>query len=178
MNDNEVSMLKEHLPYELDMLEWCYAADLSALRQNPAFRNMAIEGFWLHARNLYEFMTKKGHGTGQGVAAAQDFVDGKFIPDLPFEMLDDKMNIQISHLQYERPSSTDGKLGGYDMGRFREAINRAVKLFEEKMHANAREIWIVRNPPAYVQATGPAAATNVVQEAQAGYTGYRDLKGS
>lgn len=165
MHEAAERMLREHLPYELDMLEWAYAflhdQKFEDQRKDEGQRNAAIECFWTHARNLYEFMTRKGKGDFEGVAAATDFVGGAFNPDLPFEKMDDNMNVQVSHLQYERPSSVNGKLGGYDMGRFREALNRAVKLFESKLNDDARGIWKMRQPVQYVYLhSAPLSSTN------------------
>lgn len=168
MEAAEERLLREHLPYELDMLEWAYAflhADRFAMhRLDAGARNAAIECFWTHARNLYEFMTRKGKKSAQGVASASDFVEAPFHPDLPFDQIDEKMNIQIAHLQYDRPPSNDGKLGGYEMGRFKEALSRAIKLFESKMTQDARGIWKIRQPIVDVYLHDiPASATNSIQ---------------
>jgi hypothetical protein len=160
-------LLEEHLPYELDMLEWSFAVlhdvRLEEQRKTQAARNAAVECFWTHARNLYEFMTRKRNRTFQGVASAEDFVDGDFWPDLPFNELDKKMNVQVSHLQYERTQELDGKLGGYDMVRFRDAINRAVARFESQLQHDARSIWKTRTPVVYMPVSDQHSATNVVQ---------------
>ena len=172
----------EHLPYELDMLEVAFAfvhsQQYAEQRKDIFCRNAAIESFWTHARNLYEFMTRKGTGDAKGLAAAADFINGRFHPDLPFEELDTKMNEHISHLQYNRPNSDDGKLGGYEMGRFRDSMNRAVKLFENQLTPKARALWQPRNPAHYIQIKAGPLSTSTAMPIiiQTGHTGYVERK--
>ena len=52
----EIAILREHLPYELDMLEKAFVflhdPQFAAARQDQFAKNAAIEAFWIHARNL------------------------------------------------------------------------------------------------------------------------------
>jgi hypothetical protein len=96
-------MLMEHLPHELQMLEWSYAAlyddQLSSFRDHMLIGNLAIESFWLHARNLAEFFRYPRNGTEEGVASASDFVRSqRFDPQIDLQQLIDEINVQIAHL--------------------------------------------------------------------------------
>ena len=55
-------MLLEHLPYELNMLKWSYAAlyddEPAPFRDHMLICNLANESFCLHARNLLEFFNR------------------------------------------------------------------------------------------------------------------------
>jgi hypothetical protein len=139
-------MLVEHLPYELGMLEWSYAAlyddQLSPFKCHMLIGNLAIESFWLHARNLLEFFSYPRSGTETGVASASDFVRSKrFEPQINLQTLIDEINVQIAHLQYGRPSNFEQKLNSARMSYVRGAINKAVKLFEADMIDEAKAVW-------------------------------------
>jgi hypothetical protein len=136
----EIAMLKEHLPYELDMLERAfvflhdekYADD----RKNDIVKNAMIEAFWVHARNLLEFLTHPEGEGATGVASARDFTDKNFSPPPKknFESILDDVNDQITHLRYERRTSPpQAKLGGHDMTWVRRAIHSQIKRFEQHL---------------------------------------------
>jgi len=76
--------------------------------------------------------------------------------------LDTKINEQICHLLYERTSSPSQKLEGYTMLRVKQAIDRAVKSFENKLTPENKSIWKVRPEPSqWIEANGiPQSATN------------------
>ena len=61
MNEKTRAILTEHLPYELNMLEaaftFLHSPDFKDVHRIGFVRNAAIEAFWLHARNLIEFLT-------------------------------------------------------------------------------------------------------------------------
>jgi hypothetical protein len=84
MDKIKVDILKEHLPYELDMLDEAaaYARSTEAAETNTKKgqvwfkRNAAIEAFWTHARNLIEFLTReKSPDLTVSSASAQDFTE-------------------------------------------------------------------------------------------------------
>jgi hypothetical protein len=139
-------MLLEHLPYELEMLEWSYAAlyddRLAPFRDHMLISNLANESFWLHARNLLEFFKHPRNGSEVGVASASDFVKSKkFDAQLDLQALIDDINVQISHLQYGRPSTVEQKLNSARMEHVRGAINSALRRFEADMTDEAKSIW-------------------------------------
>ncbi len=78
MDDARKNILTEHLPYEIDLLEycmeaWCQSAPASkdAPQSDWAKLMMPINGFWLHARNLIEFFTMSA--SDSRTAAADHF---------------------------------------------------------------------------------------------------------
>ena len=168
-------LLERHLPYELDMFERAFefVATDHPLRRHPAaplLENLAVEAFWTHARNVNEFMRRPRNKNAGGVAAARDFTED--VKEMRFslgEELEDKINEQISHLQYERPATENGQLMILDMQRVYAGINSCVREFEKRLTPQAKQIWKVREPKEFVQAIGPASATNVVSHM--GWTG-------
>lgn len=83
MEAPKVALLIDHFPYEIMMLDATVAL-LSVGDFHPHLRNMAIESFWPHARNLVEFFTLRPNvsETCSGVASARDFTDATFRSDL------------------------------------------------------------------------------------------------
>jgi hypothetical protein len=60
-----IEILREHLPYELDMFdgatEYFQSPEFAAAahsQENWFKRNAAVEAFWTHARNLVEFLKR------------------------------------------------------------------------------------------------------------------------
>ena len=139
-----VDMLSEHLPYEIDMFEFAYSRLCSNFPDTPAGRfekNSLIECFWLHARNLNEFLTAPPKNDfKKGVASARDFAP-QFQSDKQLEQLDDLVNVQITHLQYDREKTEDKKLGGYDIQRVKETIDRELGWFMTKLTDLFKDHW-------------------------------------
>lgn len=148
MEEAAKKVLNEHLPYELDMLRVTYnfihSPEFAEQRAPDFLRYAAMVSFWTHARSLNEFFTRVRNKTFESVCSARDFTDGKATFRLHLDELDEKMNIQISHLQYERPTASLEKLGGYDMLRVVQTIERAVQEFERHMTPEARQHWTPR----------------------------------
>jgi hypothetical protein len=142
MDPRKERMLTEHLIYEIDMLRASVAAlDGPGLVGPP--RNMAIETFWLHARNLIQFfnLRKNVEDTCEGVASAKDFTDNNFQTGLQLGTLEDLINYQICHLQYGRASNADEKLGGCEIWRVKDALEREITKFESHLTDEARPLW-------------------------------------
>lgn len=119
------AVLKEHLPYELDMLEaaFTFLHSPDYVKSRTWFcKNAAIETFWLHARNLIEFLTQPA-SDGEGTVSARDFATG-FHPVTIMKGMDGLINLGITHLQYGRKSEQEEKLSGYDMLRVKQHIDR------------------------------------------------------
>jgi hypothetical protein len=160
-------MLLEHLPYELGMLEWSYAAlyddQLASFRNHMLIRNLALESFWLHARNVLEFFNRPRNGTEVGVASASDFIKSKrFDAQLDLQALIDDINVQISHLQYGRPSTFEQKLNSARMEHVRGAINSALRRFEAGMVDEAKAIWSAPQTLQITTTTQTVAACTVI----------------
>ena len=77
MDDVTKTVFTEYLPYELNMLEAAFAflnsKQFDELHKIPFLKNAAIETFWLHARNLIEFLTHSKNVGHAGLVSARDF---------------------------------------------------------------------------------------------------------
>jgi hypothetical protein len=149
MDDQKKEMLCEHLPYELDMLDAAYrflhsAEDRAEREQSRYKTNSAIEVFWLHARNLDEFVR---YNSGTAIAAAEDFTSGWFRHEMETRDLVEKMNDQICHLKYGRVAGDQlDKLRAHDRDRAKAAIDRAIEKFQKNLTPEAKKLWKVREP--------------------------------
>jgi hypothetical protein len=143
-------LLRKHLPYEFDMLEHTFrllhSSDDHAkkIREDTVVSNALVESFWTHARNLIEFFNQeKGDGL-HGVASPQDMTDG-YRADTKMKELDQTINVQISHLQYDRPALTEEQLNFPEMDRVRSVIGREVAKFNRSMSASSySDAWTPR----------------------------------
>ena len=156
LDEDKKRMLAEHLPYEHEMLDRAFeflTSDAYAAEREDQFkRNAVVEVFWLHARCLIEFYS------GSGASAnASDFTTERLYPEFrlkkgepavanageDFSVL---INEQVCHLKYERVSVPDEKLGGYDLHRVKDSIDRARRKFEGMLASEARAMWVDRTP--------------------------------
>jgi hypothetical protein len=100
-------------------------------------------GFWLHARNLIEFF--KTPASDSRTAAADHFTTEVIHYEMPSKEMKNKINDQISHLNYDRLTDF-GKLTFDDAIRIKGQIDRAVAKFQIHLRAEARSLWQFRNP--------------------------------
>lgn len=149
MDDARKNILTEHLPYEIDLLEQCIEAwskSAPASEGEPkevwANRMMPINGFWLHARNLIEFFTRPA--SDSRTAAAGHFTTKVIHYEMPNKEVVEKINDQISHLNYDRLTEF-GKLTIYDAVRIKEQIDRAISKFQDHLTVEAASLWQNRN---------------------------------
>jgi hypothetical protein len=115
------------------MLEGTFARlhcdEFAELRKDLVTRNALIEAFWIHARNVVEFITHpKGDGVS-GTVSAKDFTKN-FYPSMGMKTLDQKIKVQVSHLTYDRKSDADQKLHEHEMLRAKQAIDKEIERFE------------------------------------------------
>ena len=166
-------MLVEHLPYEIAMLRMSYAflrstemppQSFSAKTEIVVFlNNTAIEAFWIHTRCLLEFFRRTSHSEGR-TACAQDFTRETLSYDLPFGNLEGSINDQICHLHYQRFRDSSKKIDGFTMQRVKEAIERAIVLFENNLKCEFEELWTVRPDVnmIHLAASHSVSATNAI----------------
>jgi hypothetical protein len=171
----KIAILKEHLPYEIDMLDAATGymeSDESSKGLQPAdraIRNAVIEAFWVHARNLVEFFRRPKSKSVDAMAyeaSAKDFAE-KFHTKLKAKAVIDKINTQITHLGFGRISSEE-KLGGIDANWLKHAIDTEIKRFEQLLNPECRSYWVTRPPTrfAFIQnatCTGIVVDTSVVE---------------
>ena len=168
--------LKEHLPYELDMLEGSfvrlYSTEFADQLKDTVIKNALIEAFWTHARNLVEYFMHSKGDRFSGVVSARDFTNDYF-PDMKMKTLDQEINAQISHLTYDRKTIEHEKLGGYQMLRVKQSIDRETKRFQELLKPEYRAIWVPRVPSEWIETPSIMSATNTstVAKSMAGPTG-------
>lgn len=152
LNQDDIAILEEHLPYELDMLvealaSWGSLPARADESRSDWFRRMsAIEVFWVHARNLEEFFEDR-QAEGR-TAAASHFLSGA---ELKYNMsevtkLVKKVQDQIVHLNYDRPRESLEKLSYYEAERVKGHIDRAVNQFQIQLSHDARKHWKHREP--------------------------------
>lgn len=155
MDESKANLLREHLHYEHDMLDGAFAAMAREgfEKEEWFIRNAVICEFWVHARNLIEFYGK----TEGASASASDFTTELLRPEFRLKKgapavqnagaeFTTLINEQVCHLKYERVSSPDEKLGGYDVERVKDAIDRALRKFESLLTPEAQKIWRKREP--------------------------------
>jgi hypothetical protein len=140
MDAAKVQFLTKDLPYELDMLdaaikylksdEFTNSADTTD-RATWFRRNAAIEAFWVHARNIIEFLTRaKTDGVTASSCSAKDFVDFDCALDKN-RVIRSKINEQVSHLGFGRKASPYDKLGADTMIWLKPAIDSEIARFEK-----------------------------------------------
>jgi hypothetical protein len=146
------NILREHLPYEIDLLEQCietWTQSAPASEREPkkdwAKRMMPINGFWLHARNLIEFFRTSANDSR--TAAANHFTTEPLYYEMPSEEMLQKIHAQIAHLNYDRITEF-GKLTFFDAMRIKDQIDRAVAKFQNHLRADAETFWEKRTPSA------------------------------
>jgi hypothetical protein len=147
MDEAKRLALMRHLTYEIDMFENSFNALVEGGFTDDRvvwFRmNSAIECFWIHARNLLEFLTHPRNATPTGIVSAQDFTDG-YRFDFKMKQIDTLINEQIAHLKYERKATSEEQLGSAEVWRVKETIDREVREFERTLLPGARSLWTRR----------------------------------
>jgi hypothetical protein len=142
------AVLKEHLPYELDMLEQSFLRLHSegADELDKLIKNALVETFWVHARNLFEFFKQcPSSEHTRGIVSAQDLAPGYERLKEKSENFTGRVNDQITHLRYERVSKD--KFNEYEMLRAKEAIEREFKRFQKKLiDPDYLTVWTPRLP--------------------------------
>jgi hypothetical protein len=142
LEEQQIDILRVHLPYELDMLDMAYAWLAQETDKTDVDRvhvSMCIECFCLHARNLIEFFQRTVLGR---TAAAVTFTNKE--EHYEFEDCTDDINDQICHLNYNRHTAGDPKLIGAVFRRIKESIDRAVSHFQDNLTQEFKNHWTVR----------------------------------
>ena len=155
-------LFTKHLPYELDMFEQAAAFIMSPENENlrPGlsdwFRRMsALEAFWIHARNLHEFLIQKDPSPyGElNTASAKDFAPN-FNSKLRLGEVIEKIHAQVAHLWYKRESGWPKQLG-HQIDWVKEEIDADVCRFEGKLRDDWHRLWKPRQPVKFTGAVIP-----------------------
>jgi hypothetical protein len=118
--------IREHLPYEINMLRAMYGTLLS--RHEGAAANAFIESFFLHVRNLIAFFA---NDTDCGFDLRY-FTNAEYRPNSKFVPagLLRRINQQIQHLGAERTDSRLLKLGPLERTTVYDLIEQQIERFE------------------------------------------------
>lgn len=102
-------------------------------------RNMHIEAYHLHARNLIEFFKNKDpcdidprRFTQSGYEPDGNFIDSK---------LEAKINQQISHLTAKRTDQHKEQLGPQQWSEVNQAIDKQISRFEKALTDDSKKLW-------------------------------------
>ncbi|BBO06277.1 hypothetical protein SG09_56270 [Bradyrhizobium ottawaense] len=106
---SQVTLTTTHtidLPYEIDHLRAAYRLLPQYGSRDPHLRNLIIEGFWLHARNLIEMFLGKRNATDPKLVAPNYSPNDQ----AKLQSYYGKICNQITHLDDGRPVADGGKL--------------------------------------------------------------------
>ncbi|MGD9649364.1 MAG: hypothetical protein AB7U41_01085 [Dongiaceae bacterium] len=144
MGDNKealkVRIISEHLPYEIGM----FYMSLTALESstNQFTTNILIESFCLHARNLIQFFY---YSPSKDYAVAEELmIQGYKIPNRKEAIgsqIYKKINLQITHLTYQRARTGNEKINTEDREKLKNMINDCVKKFYENLRSEYKEAF-------------------------------------
>lgn len=177
----QLELFTEHLPYELAMLDAAtdfLSRPVSEDRSREGWfrRQSAIEAFWVHARLLEEFFTQTRNPSMSADhfipdfqanhASAKDFAKG-FDSNLKLDTLvEEKINPQITHINYRREKDSLKKLG-HEIDFVKAQIDEDVRNFVDKLDPEWKEVWKKtewwqqRKPVRFVWAGGQPSTTSV-----------------
>lgn len=131
-------LLRRHICYEVQMFKETYAQVLrGALNQFD--RNMHIECFCIHARNLIEFFKNKDPCD----IDPRRFTNSKYEPNGNFidATLEAKINQQISHLTSKRTHGSQEQLGPEHWKRIKDAIETEIDRFANALTPETAMLW-------------------------------------
>jgi hypothetical protein len=138
-----INIVRQHLPYEIDMLEYTFR-ELALPSRDQGKVNVLIECFCLHARNLIDFFWKDEPLSGS-MACATHFTSPEYAnrrgPDLRKSPLYGKLSTQIVHLSYKRTIDTAEKIGPEDRQRLKALIEAEIKAFPTFMREPYKKYW-------------------------------------
>jgi hypothetical protein len=144
--------LTHHLIYEHDVLRHAHAfltqTAFAEDRRDWFKRQAAIIAFWVSARSLIEFYERQQPHN----PSASDYTRAPFHPNFQLRKnapADENYNkefselvtLHVTHLKLERVTDANEKLGGYDLDRVKEALDRTFKRFLSELSDEAREVW-------------------------------------
>jgi hypothetical protein len=140
-------LFTEHLPYELAMLDAATDFLSADVKDDPSRlgwfrRQSAIEAFWVHARLLIEFFKQPANSDGSGHhASAQDFAP-KFCTQINVgDLLETKINPQVTHINYFRETDPLKKLSS-EMIWVKEQIDKEVGNFVKALDDKEwKQVW-------------------------------------
>jgi hypothetical protein len=161
LTDKEArDFIEEHLPYEVHMLRAAIMLLATGCWARP-MRNMLIEDFCLHARNLAEFFKNKDDCDFEPRMFAKDgyklntkFVDGSRLS---------RINEQISHLSKRRTRLNREKIDHGERAGVLSAIEDELNRLKAELKPPYDKLWKVGPGPSQYILVGPTpGATGVI----------------
>jgi len=161
INPIDQTFLNEHLPYEVETLSYAYN-ELLKDPQDQHQRNVLIECFCIHSRNLIEFFN--------GRKERRDFKATDFAPSfqMPVEQnstaIYDKLSKQITHFSKDRKADPREKIDGAFMTPLYITLFDCLRVFQQSVKPEYRPYLSLKlgpqgpTPPASLKIgpTGPS----------------------
>lgn len=154
------AVMREHLPYEMEMLAATFAKletverDDVVLRHDVVLRNAVMESFCIHARALIDFFK------GRKGAKASDFTGKPYlathVDTLPRTLID-MLNEQVAHLSPRRPSDAGRKLNKKDREQILGILEAEKEAFLQQINSEYQKIYKERTDAA----RHPSATTSI-----------------
>lgn len=160
-NATPLEIVRDHLPYELDML----AGTFAKLEQGAAdtiVRNALIESFCIHARSLIDFFNNE-QGVHASVFTADSYVP--FSQGKIRSVLSEKLNTQIAHLTLRRTSDSARKIDDVARRELLDGLASALRDFTQHLKPEYAALWnhaTALDPPAVPHAQEPSATNAVI----------------
>lgn len=154
--------LQRHVCYEVEMMREAFRR-LAVGAPDQFTRNIHIEAFHLHARNLIEFFKNKDPCD----IDPRRFTETGYQPDGNFinASLEAKINQQISHLTAKRTDNPADQLGPNEFAAIAAAIEKQIARFESSLTHTHKALWeaglrTMRFVPTLYVSESVASATN------------------
>ena len=176
LTGREQDLLAEHLPYELDQLEAAFVAAASPATTDVAKRRrlMAIDCFYLHARNLIEFYTGNERDPAKTRVHAVRFT-GEQQSYPGFGEFMDIINDQVTHLQLDRGVHVKEALDGAVITAIKGKLDSALEIFQRHLTDEAKEYWQRREKQTFPVTSSYDAACTAIYATLTGTAGIADL---
>lgn len=166
LTDKEQELLRVHLPYELDLLDYAFVVAASKAEDAPQslHRLLAIDGFYLHARNLIEFY-KGAIAMTEGRTAAAGRFTASMVDYPSFSDVDEVLNDQVAHLDLDRGTNAKQALDGATLTSIKTRLDTCLELFQRNLTEDAHACWRDRTQSQYIVADASlATACTVIYE--------------
>jgi hypothetical protein len=176
LTKREQDLLAEHLPYELDQLEAAFVAAASPATRDVEKRRrlIAIDCFYLHARNLIEFyMGNETDPTKTRVHAIRFTTEPQTYPS--FKDFIDIINDQVTHLQLARGDHAEQALDGAVMTTIKSKLDSALETFQRHLTDEAKRYWCWREKQTIPFSSSHDAACTAIYSTLTGTAGIADL---
>jgi hypothetical protein len=149
LNDKEQELLEVHLSYELDILDYAFviAATKAEGAEESLHRLMAMDAFYIHARNLIEFF--HGSSVDGRTAVARRFTKEGDFNYHNFDEYKEIINDQVAHLNLARGTNASRTIDGEVLAQIRDKLNVCLNRFQCNLTKDAHQHWQRRQTKNY-----------------------------